>query len=75
MDNNNGGAYVIAVNGKLRGIADDADTARKYAMRYCLDPEYKGAKFKWTDTHKLFAQRRRRPWAWIGIEIVPVPYV
>ncbi|MEU4150841.1 hypothetical protein [Streptomyces sp. NPDC026659] len=73
--NDDGGAWVISDNGKIRGVASNADAARRFVIRACIDIDYRGARFRWTKTHKLFAQRPMRVWAWTGIEIIPAPII
>lgn len=68
--------FVITSNGRVMAIAETAEGAQRYALWKCVDREYLGARFRWTRTHKLMAQRlKAQHWSFTGIEIIPATYV
>jgi len=69
-------AFVIAANGKIMAIATTADAAQRYALWKCIDPDFLGARFRWTRTHKLMARHVQADhWSFTGVEIIPASYV
>lgn len=66
--------WAVMQGGKIQAVAESPQAAEKYALANLVH-EGGQARFRWTDTRKLYVSRRFRARRWTGIEIVPAPLV
>lgn len=68
--------WLIIEIGKVRGIAENLQSAMRWSVENLLDADSRARNRRWTDTHKLMIERPfRGSWRWAGIEIIPAPFV